>query len=121
MDERGGTVWCDVCGQVLAYVNPENPVTYLQLLCRCGNSGYLELSHEGLDLPEKVQPAQCEPRVVKCADCGQTLFSVSDRTAGYAFRIRCTCGGLYNMRHICRRSVYRELMAPKRGLHNNKK
>ena len=114
----GGTIRCGACGQLLGYLNQDCAYAYLHLLCRCGTSGYLELSR-GSSEPAGTGTADRWKGQVCCVRCGRPLFFIGARARGYAFKVRCACGRVYDNRRDRRRDVYRELILEMGGLHKN--
>lgn len=105
---KGGMLRCKECGQILGYLNEDMlSYAYLQLVCRCGADGYLELG------TGKSQPPDAMADIVddhlSCPECFREWMSVSDSVTGYALRVECCCGILADNRHKRRRNVYEEL------------
>ncbi len=106
--KRGGTVKCADCQRLLGYLHEEHlDYAYLQLICHCGTSGYLEFGKQG---EEKVSAfADVKDRELSCPECKAVWFSESDAVRSFAFRFVCQCKTVADNRYQSRRNLYKEL------------
>lgn len=107
--KRGGMVKCEDCQRLLGYLHEEHlAYAYLQLICHCGASGYLEF---GKRSEEKVSAfADATNRELSCPECRAVWFTESDGVRSSAFRFGCQCGTVADNRYQSRRKVYQELL-----------
>lgn len=114
----GGHLACTDCGQILGYLSPiEDLKVYLNIRCCCGNAGYLI---RGI-IPEtdrKESLADREDAVVSCPICRRNLFSVTEQTGSFGFRVQCTCGYTFDSTYLREREVYPVRELPNTCLHN---
>lgn len=114
----GGHLICTGCKQILGYLSPiEDIKVYLNIRCRCGNAGYLM---RGV-IPEtehKETFADREDAVVSCPVCRRNLFSVTEQTGSFGFRVQCTCGYTFDSTYLREREVYPVRELPFSCLHN---
>ena len=114
----GGHLSCTDCGQILGYLSPNQDLkVYLNIRCRCGNAGYLI---RGV-IPEAKHKeffADREDAVVSCPVCRRNLFSVTEQTGSFGFRVQCTCGYSFDSTYLRERELYPVRELPKACLHN---
>ncbi len=113
----GGHISCADCGKILGYLSPaEDLMIYLNIRCRCGNAGYLL---RGLiQEPENAgTSADRQDSVISCPVCRRNLFSVSEQTGSFGFRVQCTCGHRFDRAYTREREVYPLRELPKPCLH----
>lgn len=106
---KSGVVKCAACGQILGYIEKEHfDYIYLHLICRCGESGYLELG----TLPEETPNALADAKEtsLSCPDCERRWFTGSDALRNFAFRVCCNCGIFAENRYERKRNPYQELV-----------
>lgn len=105
---RGGMLRCKACGQILGYLQEDAfSYAYLQLVCRCGEDGYLELGKGAAG--EINAMADAKDGHLSCPECRREWFAVSETVRGYALKAECACGILAENRHLRMRNVYEEL------------
>ena len=106
---RGGMVKCADCQRLLGYLHEEHlTYAYLQLICHCGSSGYLEF---GKQSDEKASAfADINDRELSCPECKAVWFMESEGVRSSAFRFICHCGTVADNRFQSRRKVYEELL-----------
>ncbi len=114
----GGHLICTDCGQILGYLSPVRDIkVYFNIRCRCGNAGYLM---RGV-IPEtgrKEVFADREDAVVSCPVCRRNLFSVTEQTGSFGFRVACACGHVFDSTYLREREVYPLWNLPDGCLHN---
>ncbi|MBQ4145342.1 MAG: hypothetical protein IJD36_01820 [Clostridia bacterium] len=98
-------VACRNCRQTLAYIMPECENGVLHLICKCGNSGYIDWGRRSDD--DKIyELADMKDGELCCPVCHSKLIVVCESTAGVGFKIGCTCGHCFDQIYQRKRKLY---------------
>lgn len=98
-------VVCRECGQMLAHIMPDCEEGVLHLICKCGNSGYIDWGRKPDD--ENIYEAvDMEGRNLNCPVCHKCLISVGENVSGISFKIGCGCGHYFDRLYERKRKIY---------------
>ncbi len=91
-----GIILCEKCNEYVGKLNYSNfEYVYLQTICECGSSGYIEY---GIKPEGKREVAEYNGNQLLCPNCHKVLFEKGDAVVSFSFDIDCVCGKMYNVR-----------------------
>ena len=104
---NNGFVRCSECGCILAYINYDTcPCLFIHFICKCGNSGYLELGNINNTEEKEFITADLKDGSICCRECGSRWFEVGLNVKGFAFTAQCICGESSNNYYERKRELY---------------
>ena len=98
-------VVCKECGQMLAHIMPDCEEGVLHLICKCGNSGYIDWGKKP-DNENIYEAVDMEGKNLNCSVCHKCLISVGENVSGISFKIGCGCRHYFDRLYERKRKIY---------------
>lgn len=97
---KSKVVLCKKCRRIISYINIGNTERFtLSFVCKCGSLGRVDVNPFRNGKAPNGAILYNRDNRFSCSKCHEELFSIEDDSVrGYAFRIKCGCGRIYDKR-----------------------
>ncbi len=96
--DKSGNIYCDDCNEKIAVIHKDAVAYRLSCICNCGSLVSAEHNAEETNKEEAAMIYVRDGNLV-CPVCSSVLLCVGEGAiSNFAFKIKCSCGEVYNRR-----------------------